>query len=124
MENTEQIKFERFEKIANRSDMIVSIGQIVYYIILARNLSEYMQPIMENLPMSSMYMLELFAVNTSLLGILLLVVGMVVFSAVFYLNIKKHQRKEISTLKTVLILIWNGVWILGDAYMLYFIIMV
>ena len=104
------------QKIIEKLDLISVIATIIYYARLVGTLGG---SILYNGSFDYFHAVNVLAQNTGLLGIALVSFALSIMITIFYFTIKKKIRGEINLGKTVALLIWNGIWIVGDAFILF-----
>jgi hypothetical protein len=104
------------QKIIGKLDLISVIATILYYVRLVSNLGD---AILYNGSFDYFHAVNVLAQNTGILGIALVSFALFIMISITYFTLKKKARGEISLGKAITLLIWNGVWIAGDAFMLF-----
>ena len=118
MENIATLREQekKWKKVINRIDILLIIATIFYYVRVVNNLGE---DLFGGAGFNYFVFIQTLAENTGLLGILLLSVSIFTFAAIIYFAVKEQMAGEIGELKTVAMIAWNGIWIVGDAMLLH-----
>jgi hypothetical protein len=104
------------QKIIGKLDLISVIATILYYVRLVSYLGDV---ILYNGSFDYFHAVNVLAQNTGILGIVLVSFALFIMISIFYFAIRKKMRGEIGLGKMFALLIWNGIWIVGDAFMLF-----
>ena len=109
-----------FERFITKMDTVGIIATIIYYVFTVNTLGA--DTILLNGQFDYPHFLTALAANTSWVGISLLVFSLFTFIAIIFITISKALAKETGPFKASLTVIWNAIWIIGDAYLLYLIL--
>jgi len=118
MENTATLREQekKWKKVINRIDILLIIATILYYVRVVNILGD---DLFSGAGFNYFIFIQALAENTGLLGILLLSVSLFTFSAIIYFAVKEQMVGEIGEGKVVTMIIWNGIWIIGDSMLLH-----
>lgn len=118
MDNIANIREQekKWKKVINRIDFLLIIATIFYYVRVVNNLGE---DLFGGTGFNYFVFIQTLAENTGLLGILLLSVSLFTFTAIIYFAVKEQMAGDKGELSVVAMIIWNGIWIIGDAMLLH-----
>jgi len=111
-----QDTLNKWSKLTGRMDAIVIVSTILYY---ARVVNVLGGDILYNGIFDYFHFINMLAANTGLLGISLLVFSIITFVAIIWFTIMKRIRGKMGVINAITAIIWNAIWIIGDAYLLY-----
>jgi len=109
----------KWEKITGRMDTIVIIATILYYTRVVNVLGG---DILYNGTFDYFHFIDMLAANTGALGISLLVFSITTFAAIIWFAVMKRISGKMGLLSSATVIIWNALWIVGDAYLLYLVL--
>ena len=110
----------KWEKVTGQMDAIVIISTILYY---TRVVSVLGGDILYNGAFDYFHFINMLAANTGVLGISLLAFSITTFLTIIWFAVMKRISGKMGLLSTATVIIWNAVWIVGDAYLLYLVLM-
>jgi len=109
----------KWKKIVTRMDIVGIVATIIYYVNVVRTLGD---GVFDGGGLVYLRFIQFLAENTGLLGIALLSFSIVTFVAIMCIAVVEQVAGKIGEGKAVAIIIWNGIWTLGEVMMLYMVL--
>ena len=116
MDNTsESINLKQVYNIVDWIDLGLVIAIIIYY---SRLISDLLYNHPGGIELNYIQFINLAIENANIIGVLLVAASLIVCITFICLTVKMRKRREVGIVRATVRIIWNGIWIPLDVYVL------
>ena len=112
---TEPVSLKQIYNIVDWIDVGLVIAIIIYY---SRLMNSVLYDLPDGIELNYMQFMNLAIENANIIGILLVAASLIVCITFVCLTVKMRKRREVGIVRATVRIIWNGIWIPLDVYVL------